>query len=85
MKAQLIRIGNSKGVRIPQALIDLYHLKEAEYLEMEQRQEGILIRPRKNSETKMSWEQSYREMAEEAAETDLAGDWDITSGDGIHD
>lgn len=85
MKAQLIRIGNSRGIRIPQALIDLYGLKEADYLEMEERREGILIIPRKEESGKISWEAAYREMAEEAAEKDLNDDWDVTAGDGLHD
>jgi antitoxin MazE len=85
MKAHLIRIGNSRGVRIPQKVLEHYRIQEGATLELEERQDGILLRPLHGSTTKVSWEQAYREMAEEAAEKAEWLDWDALTGDGTDD
>ncbi len=60
MKAQIIRIGNSQGVRIPKALLE--DGKISGEVELEIHDDGILIRslqkPRAN------WEASFRAVAE---------------------
>lgn len=83
MTINLIKIGNSRGVRLPRELLESYRLREGDEIEIEERQEGILLRPKTKSDGKLGWEVSYREMAEEAAESAEWADWDSTAGDGI--
>ena len=60
MKTRLIRIGNSKGVRIPKPLIEQAGLSED--IELILKNNEIVLRsadgPRKG------WDQAFREMAE---------------------
>ena len=85
MRAQLVRIGNSRGVRLPQRLLSLYKLKEGDEFELEERKDGILLRPEKAVTEKISWEASYAEMVAESAEGTEWADWDVTASDGLHD
>lgn len=85
MKAELVRIGNSRGLRIPRKLLDMYGLKEGDELELEERRDGILIKPGQRSGTKLSWESAYKEMAEEDAERAEWAEWDFLAGDGLSD
>jgi antitoxin MazE len=85
MRAKLVRIGNSKGLRIPQSLLELYSIKEGGTLELEARREGILMRPLREENTKLGWEAAYREMMEEAAERSEWEDWDTVAGDAFED
>lgn len=60
MKTRLIRIGNSRGIRIPKAFLDQCDLKETVELEA---QDGCLtIRP--VDAVRKGWEEAFRQMAE---------------------
>ena len=85
MKAKVIRVGNSRGVRIPKALLDLYGVNEGDTLELEERREGILLRRAGSAEEPLSYGESYREMAAEAAERAEWNEWDDSAGDGLDD
>jgi antitoxin MazE len=82
MKAILVRIGNSRGIRLPRRLLAMYGIKEKDELELEERAEGILIRPAQKVDSKLSWDASYREMASESAENEEWSEWDMTIADG---
>ncbi len=84
MQARLIRIGNSRGIRLPRALLSLYRIGDGDGFAIEQRPEGILLRPERRDPEKTSWEESYAEMAAEPAEADEWAEWDVLSGDGVH-
>jgi antitoxin MazE len=84
MKVRLVRIGNSKGIRIPQSILELYRVREGSAVELETRREGILIRPIEEAAGKVEWETAYREMANEQAEREEWSAWDITSGDRLN-
>ena len=75
---KLIPIGNSKGVRIPKALLQKYGLKNS--LLLEETDEGLLLR--KKEDSKLSWEDTYKAMANEKEDWD---DFDITLLDGLED
>ena len=75
---KLIPIGNSKGVRIPKALIQKYGLKKS--LLIEETDRGLLLRNKDDS--KLSWEETYRAMADEKEHWD---DFDTTLLDGLED
>ena len=67
---KLVPIGNSQGVRIPKALLQKYGLSSS--LTLEETDEGILLR--KKQEAKLSWEETFKAMAEEGEDwTDLEG------------
>ncbi len=82
MKARLVRIGNSRGVRIPQRLLRIYGLQEGSELDIEERREGLLLRVGGIAANPQSWIEAYREMAAESSESGEWADWDATAGDG---
>jgi len=67
MKLKVSRIGNSRGVRLPAASLRRYRIGET--VLMEERSEGILLRPTGPVVEKLSWEDTAREMAARR------GDW----------
>jgi antitoxin MazE len=58
---KLVPIGNSKGVRIPKALLQKYGLGSS--LLLEETDRGLLLR--KKDDDKLSWEDTYQAMAKE--------------------
>lgn len=75
---KLVPIGNSKGVRIPKVLLQKYGLKNS--LLIEETDRGLLLRNKE--ESKLSWEDTYKAMADEKEHWD---DFDITLLDGLAD
>ena len=75
---KVTRIGNSRGVRLPADVLRRYRIGGA--VLMEQKSEGILLRPTGPAVKKLSWEQTAREMA--ASREDWR-DWDAAAGDGL--
>jgi len=75
---KLVRIGNSKGVRIPKALLQKYGLSDS--MVIEETDQGILLR--KKREDKLSWEETFKAMAKEGEDwTDM----DVTLLDGLEE
>lgn len=70
MKAKIVRIGNSQGVRIPKIMLNDSRLEED--VELEIVDEGILIRPAKNP--RQNWDAAFRRMAEDGADEQLLDD-----------
>lgn len=83
MTTKLIRVGNSRGIRLPRQLLELYAIEEGDPLVLEETREGILIRPARDGDRRLSWREAYREMAEEAAESAEWAQWDAVDGDGL--
>jgi mRNA interferase MazF len=75
---KIARIGNSRGVRLPAASLKRYAVGTS--MVMEERAEGILLRPTGPAVEKLSWEDTAREMA--AANEDWS-EWDVLDGDGL--
>lgn len=75
---KVTRIGNSRGVRLPAATLARYGI--GEHLVMEERSDGILLRPADASVAKLSWDETAREMA--ASDEDWSA-LDATLGDGL--
>jgi antitoxin MazE len=61
MKSKIVKVGNSKGVIIPASFIKECHLEEE--VEMEIRDDGILIRPIQHP--RAGWEEAFKELSEE--------------------
>ena len=78
VELKVARIGNSRGIRIPADTLERYDIGAS--VIMEETSEGILLRPRRAPDTKLSWEETAREMA--AAIEDWS-EWDSTAGDGL--
>jgi antitoxin MazE len=85
MRTKLVRVGNSRGIRIPRSVLDAYGIREGDELDLEQGRQGILIRPVRDSGAKLPWAAAYDEMAQEAAETADWELWDSATADGLED
>ena len=59
VELKVVQIGNSRGVRLPKAVLERYQIKDA--LVLEAREEGLLLRGTKDK--RMTWEETYRDMA----------------------
>ncbi len=76
IELKVVPIGNSRGVRLPKAVLDKYAIKGE--LVLEERQEGLLLRSK--GDQRLTWEDTFREMAKERE------DWsnlDATMADGL--
>lgn len=80
VELKITRIGNSRGVRIPAATLERYAI--GDNVVMEERSDGILLRPVGEATPKLSWEDTAREMA--AAGEDWS-EWDAVASDGLDD
>jgi len=73
---KLISIGNSKGLRLPKALLQKYGWSDS--LVLEETDEGIYLYSKEKN--KLSWQETYRAMA---AEDEDWSDLDVTVADGL--
>ncbi len=69
---QLVRIGNSKGVRIPKALIKQADL-EGKKLEFLLVSEGLLIAPKRNA--REGWKNQIDQMINSQGQEPLDSEW----------
>ena len=77
---KIIAIGNSRGVRLPQALLRRYGI--ADQITLEERPEGLLLRG--SVSAKASLKQTFTEMArEQASGQEQWSDLDQAAGDGL--
>ncbi len=76
--AKLVSIGNSKGIRIPKALLQKYDFDDD--LLLKETEQGLLIM-KKNNE-KSSWEETYKAMAKEGEDW---SDFEATIFDGLEE
>lgn len=60
METSIIKIGNSKGIRLSKTLIEKYNLRDTVELILEK--EYIIIKP--SSKPRKGWEKAFKEMAE---------------------
>ena len=80
MKTALIRIGNSRGIRIPKVLLEQYRFNDE--VELEPRQDHLVIRPA--TPARDGWDDAFRRMREHGDDTLLdeefpsATQWDTT-------
>ena len=76
VELKVVQIGNSRGVRLPKAVLERYQIKDV--LVLEAREEGLLLRGTKDK--RMTWEETFRDMAREKEDW---SDLDATLADGI--
>jgi antitoxin component of MazEF toxin-antitoxin module len=80
LELKVARIGNSRGVRLPAATLERYHIGDT--VVMEERTDGILLRPRGRAEQKLSWDETAEAMA---ASREAWLEWDALASDGLDD
>ncbi len=76
VEIKVSRIGNSRGIRLPAALLKRYHIDDAVLLE--EGTDSITLRPKHSK--KLSWKETADEMAKE---TESWKDLDVTMDDGL--
>jgi antitoxin MazE len=77
---KVARIGNSRGIRLPAAMLRKYHITDA--VVAEEKADGIVLYPRRSPRQKLSWAETAKAMAK--AQEDWS-DWEkTTSADGLH-
>jgi antitoxin component of MazEF toxin-antitoxin module len=78
VELKVARIGNSRGVRLPASTLERYDIGET--IIMEERLEGILLRPHGLAIHKLSWAETAERMS--AAQEDWS-EWDTALDDGL--
>jgi len=74
MRARVVKIGNSQGIRIPRILLDQTGILDDVELEVEKNQ--IVIRPISNP--RGDWEADFKAMAHEGDDALINGDENIS-------
>lgn len=80
MRARIVRIGNSKGIRLPKPILEQAGI--AEDVDIVVQDEKIIIRP--ISTPRAGWDQAFQQMAENGddqlvdAEEPVSHSWDET-------
>lgn len=59
MNVPIVKIGNSRGIRIPKKVLDRYHL--GENVEMEFKDDCIVLKP--SLDVRIGWGDAFMEMA----------------------
>lgn len=75
---KIVPIGNSKGIRLPKALLQKYGIEEVAVLE--ETSEGLLLH--KKNEQKLSWSHTYQAMAKASEDW---SDFDDCIDDGLEE
>jgi antitoxin MazE len=75
---KISRIGNSRGIRLPAAMLKKYHIKDT--VVAEERPDEIALRPRRQVQQKLSWADTAKAMAH--SDEDWS-EWDAALSDGI--
>lgn len=75
---KITRIGNSRGIRIPAESLKRYQIGDT--VVMEERSDGLLLRPPGPAVAKLSWEETARAMAASGEDWST---WDAVSADGL--
>jgi len=73
---KIVPIGNSKGIRLPKAILQKYGFSEN--VMIEEKPDGLLLK--RSSDHKLSWEEGFKQMAREKENWDS---FDITLMDGL--
>ena len=70
MKAKLVNIGKSKGLILPQAILDKYKITDS--VEMVFGNEGLILKP--NNTPRKGWEKAFKEMHKKGDDALLIND-----------
>ena len=78
IELKIARIGNSRGVRIPADVLRRHAFSDTVLLV--ESVDGILLRPKNQTETKLSWADTAKAMA---ASSEEWSEWDAVAADGL--
>ena len=78
VEVKIARIGNSRGVRIPAEVLRRYAFTDTAI--MVESVDGVLLRPKRQVDEKMSWADTAKAMAADAEDW---SDWDALNADGL--
>jgi antitoxin MazE len=73
---KVVPIGNSRGVRLPKAVLDRYAIRDA--LVAEEREDGLLLRNARDK--RLGWDETFQQMAREREDW---SDLDAAQADGL--
>ena len=76
MQSKIVKIGNSKGIRIPNSILKELFTGEARYVELEVKDGALYVKPVLTP--RIGWEEQFKLMHEE-------GDDELILGDGFSD
>jgi len=76
IELKVVPIGNSRGVRLPKAVLDKYAIKGE--LVLEERTDGLLLRNKRDK--RLTWEDTFKEIAKEREDW---SDLDAAMADGL--
>jgi antitoxin MazE len=74
MRARIVKIGNSQGIRIPKPLLEQLKINEDVDIEVENNQ--IVIRPVSNP--RIGWDDAFRKMAKNNDDVLIDGEETLT-------
>jgi len=74
MRARIVKIGNSKGIRIPKPLLEQTGIMDDVELDVEKNR--IIIRPVTNP--RADWDDAFKSMADKGDDTLIVGDDNIS-------
>ena len=74
MRARVVKIGNSQGIRIPKPLLEQTGIMDDVELEVEKNQ--IIIRPVSNP--REDWDDAFKTMADKGDDALIVGDENIS-------
>ncbi len=77
MIVSVVQIGNSRGVRLPKAILEQLHINEKLDLEVENQQ--IILKPIQEK-PRVGWEDAFKKMASRKEDTMFIQDNEITEG-----
>lgn len=69
MRARIVKIGNSQGIRIPKPILEQLKINQDVEIEVENNQ--IIIRPLSNP--RVGWDEAFRKMSEHGDDILLDG------------
>jgi len=72
MRARVIKIGNSQGLRIPKPILEQTGIMNDVEIEVEKNQ--IIIRPVKN--VRDGWDDAFKVMGEKGDDENISQSWD---------
>jgi len=78
MKTSIVRVGNSRGIRLPKSILDQCHFKDSVEIEVED--DTLIIKPAHSPRS--GWAEAFSSMAEQGddklldADADLSTEWD---------
>ena len=77
IRAKLVKIGNSRGIRLPKSLLE--QCQFGEIVELDVEDGTLLVRP--VHDPRAGWDDAFRRMAERGDDRLVDGEWPATDFD----